>query len=416
VKLDDTGFEESVDRWILAALHADRIGNLDDLVCHLPGVYPTDVRAAVNRLETCGRLPVATARRLRRRAQAVSSPATADWQLPVPHPLDFDWRFSTGALERLVAECEQLAGGEQVVLLGAPTVMCALRERSRVPALLLDANPGVVGSFPPDPNYLVRKCDFRLDELPNVTARVIVLDPPWYRDHERLFLWAASRLSRSGTTVLVSMPAEGTRPGVAKETEAALQSAGRWGLEVRWREPGALAYLSPPFERNALAAAGLKGIPHEWRRGDLIALQATATTAEDCAPEASTDRWPEVTFGRVRVRVRVPATPRFGRILPQLRSVVPGDVLDSVSRRDARRDMADVWTSGNRIFSCESPAALMVVLQAIANRKTPEGEVASAVGRPLTATEESNICAAADQVCTVVETETEELAAMGWAA
>jgi hypothetical protein len=125
------------------------------------------------------------------------------------------------------------------------------------------------------------------------------------------------------------MPAEGTRPGVANETEAALQSAGRWGLEVRWREPGALPYLSPPFERNALTAAGLKGIPQEWRRGDLIALQATTLTAEDGAPEASTDRWSEVTIGRVRVRVSVPATQRFGRIRPQLRSVVPGDVLDS---------------------------------------------------------------------------------------
>jgi hypothetical protein len=283
-------------------------------------------------------------------------------------------------------------------------------------ALLLDANPAVVASFATDGQCEARQCDFRQGVLPDVKSSVVLLDPPWYPGHECLFLWTAARLCAPGATALVSLPATGTRPGVADETAAALRSATRWGLNVEAIEPGFLGYLSPPFERNALAAAGLPGIPAEWRRGDLVRLRASGDTVHEPPPSVPTSSWPEAAIGQVRFQLRIPERTSFGRIAPQLNTIVPGDVLDSVSRRDPRREMVDVWTSGNRVFGCASPGVLLWILQAMRDRESPEMIVASAVGRPLTRPERRNIRVAVDQVYTLVSTEMEELAAMGWAA
>ncbi len=40
-------------------------------------------------------------------------------------------------------------------------------------------------------------------------------------------------------------------------------------------------------------------------------------------------------------------------------SLVKGDILPTVSRRDPRRRQADVWTSGNRIFQTDNPRLVL---------------------------------------------------------
>jgi hypothetical protein len=412
---DHQRFQRAVDDWILAAARSS--ASFDDLLCGLPGVYPPDVTAGLDRLEEKHQLTEPLARRLRRRAPQARAVAPEAQHLPVPHPLDFDWRFAPGALDRLVAECENCARGDLVVLLGAPSVLCALESRGSVPALLLDANKAIVDVFAADGPHSAALCDFGSDAIPAVVASVVVIDPPWYCDHEGLFLWAASRFCREGTTVLVSMPAAGTRPGAVEETESALAAARTWGLEVAWREPGALPYLSPPFERNALAAAGFRALPEDWRRGDLVALAATGGPRGDRPAVAACSRWPEVAIGRVRIRVRPRADEHHGYLAsPALRSIVPGDVLDSVSRRDPRRDAVDVWTSGNRVFACASPRTLLLLLESLAQSRSPERAIAEALGRALTPSEMRRIKATVQQVISLIATEADELSALGWAA
>jgi hypothetical protein len=83
----------------------------------------------------------------------------------------------------------------------------------------------------------------------------------------------------------------------------------------------------------------------------------------------------------VRVRIRQPNLSGFAD--PSLVSVVPGDVLQSVSRRDSRRRLADVWTSGNRIFACQGRGVLQQILRAVAVGRSPYEAVALALERPL---------------------------------
>jgi hypothetical protein len=421
VKVDTTAnaFEAKVEGFVRAAIREQAPDSFDELVLHLPGVYPTDALLAVDRLGQKGEVDAVTLARLRRRGaigQAASSPSNP---LPVPHPLDFDWRFSASAVERLVSECEARASGTRSVLLGAPSVFWALRERGVVPALLLDANPCVIGVLAGtgDDLHDARLCDLRCDLLPNEDSAVVVVDPPWYREHERLFLWAAARLCRAGGAVLVSMPAEGTRPGVRAEREATFRFARQLGFEVERMEPGALGYVSPPFERNSLAAVGLGGMPAEWRRGDLVVLRLrehTDAARPVCAVET---RWPEVTIGAVRVRIRATGaeTPQAA-LDPRLREVVPGDVLDTVSRRDPRREAVPMWTSGNRVFAARSPRALVELVRSLAGGCDAEASIAAVAGRRLTTTERRNIRCAVAQVSAVIDAERDELAAMGWAA
>ena len=124
-----------------------------------------------------------------------------------------------------------------------------------------------------------------------------------------------------------------------------------------------MTYVTPPFEANAFRAAGLAGlVPDDWRRGDLMVFQrrALALGARPTAGTSEEERWE--TFERGGVVIRVTDQADEGDD-PRLVSIVAGDVLGTVSRRDARRAKARVWTTGNRIFGCGAPATLRRVLR-----------------------------------------------------
>jgi hypothetical protein len=217
---------------------------------------------------------------------------------------------------------------------------------------LLDANPAVTNCFLEGTlEAQPFRCDVTNDLLPALKAALVILDPPWYEEHMHAFLWAASHLCIVGGHLLVSMPQIGTRPGITQEWVRIMDWAQQLGLFLMQVEPGALPYITPPFERNALQAAGLYAITEEWRRGDLaVFLHAHQTNVS--RPRAThEDGWAEEVLLGMRIRIRPQHEEGFQD--PSLISSVRGDVLPSVSRRDQRRRFADVWTSGNRIFACQ---------------------------------------------------------------
>ena len=53
---------------------------------------------------------------------SLSKSSSTGW--PMPHPLDYDWRFSPATVESLSARCIQLAPAEsEIALLGAPSLV-----------------------------------------------------------------------------------------------------------------------------------------------------------------------------------------------------------------------------------------------------------------------------------------------------
>jgi hypothetical protein len=420
-------YEEDVARWIAAALSQREVA-WPDLLRSLPGVYPSEVIAALSRLTSGTLLPVASV--VQHRAAAVIEDARSaraarvvdhHWEaggvpLPVPHPLDFEWRFSPEAVELLLERCERAsATWDTIALVGAPTLMIGAAERKNsrnhvlldrnraVVALLLDALPGAQV-------FVFDACQ---DPPPGYNAAVTVLDPPWYDAHFRGFLWTAARLTAPGGRVLLSLPALGTRPGIREERAALLQWADQLGLTLIDLEEGPLPYVTPPFERNALRAAGVANCPSDWRRGDLATFElreATGTSREAGRPTPPSEAllWPEVSACGVRVRFKpLPSSSPVAKDLA-LRAIVPGDVLPSVSSRDPRRSLAAIWTSGNRVFRFEHPLLLRAALQASLNAEEAGDGVSRGIGRTIVHPERDQLREASTRLMQVIHLEHEE--------
>ncbi len=412
-------FARRVDRWVLDAAWR-RHRAFDDLVVSLPGVYPVAVLDALRRLANSGTLsPLVLARAVEDagRRPPVQPHICHRIALPVPHPLDYDWRFGEAAIDRVLGECLELTGPTNTVaLLGTPSIMRAVVERDYPRrTLLLDRNvtPDLITSVRSGDSVV--HCDLRGDPLPNMSASVVVLDPPWYDEDMRAFLWAAHRLCTVGGHVLMSVPPVGTRPGVAGERERLIGWARALGFVPMRTLTSALPYVSPLFERNALRTEGVYAVLPEWRRGDLIVLvREHARILSRPSAWIETNRvseWVEDALHGVRIRVRRSAP--SGDMDPSLLPCVPGDILPSVSRRDTRRRNADVWTSGNRIFRCRDPYTFISILRGLATGRDPCHEVRAAIGRQVTPAEAALISGVAGKVRHIVDLERAEATLFG---
>jgi hypothetical protein len=369
---------------VMVATTAPRCRSLAELLHRVPGAYPGDVMAVVDQLADDRLLDPVTWQRLRSRSGTSDEDHAASVQLPDPHPLDYDWRWAPRTVHMLLTRCIQATSpGDTIALLGTPTLLAAAAIRRERRWLLLEASQATTAALASRYPDRVVRCDLASGELPELHAQAVVADPPWYPDDTRVFLWAAARLAAADAPVLLAQPGPATRPGVLAERAGILSFAQSTGLEAARIHPAALAYVSPPFERTALHAAGLLPlVPLTWRRGDLIELRRTrAPTAT--RPQAHPDgRWREVTLNGARIRFRLDAAIHPGAADPRLVRLVTGDILPTVSRRDPVRDRVRVWTASNRVFGCQAPALLARLADALARQSPVSSALTEHLGRP----------------------------------
>lgn len=398
---------------VLVADAASRCASFGDLLTHLPGVPPDEAAWALDRLTASRLIDPAAAARLAPATQSAWVRDEDDGEtrmLPVPHPLDYDWRFTPDTAQRLHVQSVQLSRpGDTIALLGTPSIMSSavLTPQARR-WVLLEASPTTTDALSRLAPGDVVHCDLSRDELPPLDAQAVVADPPWYPEHARVFVWAAAKLTRPGAAVLLAQPPVATRPGILAERAGVLAFAQQAGLDPVTIRPGALAYVSPPFERQALAASGLgQAVPPTWRRGDLIVMRRTAAAGNTARPVLDAGEcWREVVLRGARIRFRLDQPTSEGPADPRLRHLVNGDVLASVSRRDPLRQHVSVWTGGNRVFGCRSPGLLHVIAAAMAAGGPTVSAVATYLGRSATSTEQAHIGHAARQLTGLARAET----------
>lgn len=375
-ELSGSAFAAKVDALTRAAI-LEGATTFAALLDRLPAVYPTELLASLDRLSSRGVIALDVAASVRREA-ALKRTGLAEGRslLPLPHPLDFEWRFTPDAARALLDRAAGMTPpGGDLLLFGTPglAVEAMSLPVGRRIAFLAEDN-----SVTDRVIALNRATGSPLDVafcsagLPRESADAVLLDPPWYLDFVRPMLAAAARACRQGGVVLISLPPEGTRPSAEADRHAAIGFGRRLGLEMVEHSALAIGYETPFFERNALAAAGVHPPPH-WRRGDLLVfrkmLQATRPPLADTAHRRP---WTEVPIGRMRLFIRAgdqaPSADK-ARIL----SLVDGDILPTVSRRDPRRRAAQVWTSGNRIFATDNPQLLLEAAISCAGAESGSG-------------------------------------------
>lgn len=372
----EKAFSTQVDNWVETALHAGA-GDLESLLLALPGVYPTEVLKSVKRLGVRGTVSKRLASSIGFSAtptvRAVETRASLS-TLPAPHPLDYDWRFTKEAGSEIVDVAHSL--GERLVCIGAPSVFSVATQRRMFDdATLIDRNRAIVNHFG-NPSPTVILCDVLTDQLPQLRADVIVTDPPWYHEHFRAFLWAASEICGVGGYVLLSLPMKGTRPGVLEERGRIFDWAARLGFNIYELDEGGLYYETPPFEKNALLAAGVALQGGAWRRGTLCVLRKMSdlNVERPLFIPSIHDSWDEASLFGTRFFFRQGV--RIGFDDPSLIPLVSGSILPSVSRTHPLRPHVDVWTSGNRVFRCRSPR----LVKSIADTLAIDGDLGDVVG------------------------------------
>lgn len=359
--LSQTMFAARVDSLTKAAIMDGAIG-FAALLRSLPGVYPTEVLASLDRLAGDKAIDPALAVSIRRQS-AASAKDVAEGRslLPLPHPLDYEWRFTPDAARSLLNRAADLTSHDgDLLLFGTPGLaiealtlpigrrLAFLAESNSITDRVLALNRATGSPL---------AIAFCSGGLPRESADGVLLDPPWYLDFVRPMLAAAAHACRPGGVVLISLPPDGARPSAEADRQAVVAFAARLGLSVVDHAPLAIGYETPFFERNALAAAGIYP-PPEWRKGDLVVFRKTRASKRPPAVSSARRReWIEVGIGRMRLLIRVVGQAKSDEA--GLVSLIDGDILPTVSRRDPRRRLVNVWTSGNRIFHSDNPQLVL---------------------------------------------------------
>jgi hypothetical protein len=361
---DESEFLSQVQSWTeCLVLKGER--DFASLVSRLPGVDPILVATVLKHLiDSGGGSPYQL---LHDQACRPTVRETNGAAVPfVPHPVDFDWRFTPSCALELTGQILALTRPGRIALLGTPTLVSAIESSLPPSALrLFDKNSlwtDRIGRQ--DPMLKVTACDLTLDRLAAdnlAAADVVIMDPPWYSPIQKAYLWAAIQLIRPGGFVVTTVPPQGTRPRIRAERADIEAYADSAGLALVSATEGLVRYVTPPFEANAMRAAGVFQSLPDWRSGDLAIYQSRRNVAlERPVVATSESRWAEVMIRGVRIKMRLPAGSLDETAeSPELEPLVPGDVLPSVSARHPLRKLVDVWTSGNRVFKCKNTRALL---------------------------------------------------------
>ena len=403
--VDQADFDSAIDNLVSATLN--QCADWAALLYRLPSVYPPLV------LESAKRLSLLHMIRFGNGSFTETQPSFAmrlwsQGKLLTPHPQDASWWFSDSALQTLVERIWRLPTKKgELLMLGTPTLFHFAKQLAPQQSVILLDKESVNES-----NGLHRslRVDLLREQPSYMKAAVIIADPPWYWSDMRAFLWTARRNSKEGTFVMMSVPPVGTRPGVQKEWVELLDWAESLGLHLLDYQPAALPYVSPPFERNALLAAGLKSCPMDWRRGDLAVFLCNSEVEPtgELVLAGVDEVWQEAVFGQVRWRIQ--STQWNGWESPLLSEIVPGDVLPSVSRRDNRLRSVRAWTSGNRVFGCLGGFALCKIAQALERNRCPVSSLEVYWGSKLDADQVVQVEETVERLRKIIEVEEQEVA------
>lgn len=277
-----------------------------------------------------------------------------------PHPLDFEWRNTAKSLNYLAGLIGKVNGNtDKVLILGMPTLFatCSARNLTQNITLIERNSPIIQGlnQFRQQTKQIIEDDIFHAKPDNIGKYHSVFIDPPWYTNYLYQFVWLAAKCLQPNGVLVISIPPINTRDEVDQERVEWFSFCQQQGLCIERLDPEVLQYAMPFFEFNAFRAAGVSNTLPFWRKGDLVYFRKVRES-DSLRPELTipTEPWEEFEVDSVRVRVMTDHD-GDGKSDMQIDSIVPQDILPSVSRSNELRKSANIWTSGNRVFRTNRP-------------------------------------------------------------
>ena len=400
-------FSNELEESILQIVNSGQ-SDFNEILKILPGVYPTTVLKCIQKLISEKHIGENFLEQLFYNEKLENTTLVSKPTFRIPHPLDYHWKFSQKTCNDLLNRAYELTNpGNIIGLIGAPSLL-------EKPHDFFDEREIIsIDKNPLDP--FTRKyvgCssytrDLLIESIPEISTNLIIVDPPWYPEYYKSFLWASSKVCVTNGYILLSVPPEGIRPGIKGELEDIFDFASKAGLSCIGYETKAITYNMPQFERNALMASGLKNIDANWRTADLATLTKTKQISTSRPFFKNTNNWFEIILDSIVLRVKEKDHTEFKN--PTLVPLVDGDIFSSISRRDSRRDLIDVWTSGNRVYLCQGTHILICILKAIQEKESPIKLISKMINRKLNIHEIRQVLETTRKIKEIVSSELSEL-------
>lgn len=268
---------------------------------------------------------------------------------PNPHPLDYDWRFSSTTADRLAVLCTQ----GRTLALGVPTVAAKL-SRMKEEVTLIDSHP-----IQEVANHLC--LDINLSEPLKGSYDFIVMDPPWYLDvYYRWLSWAANS-SNVGTKIFLSIWPDSTRPLAQIEKNELFEWISDWA-DLEYFE-NHLEYQTPQFEKMSYITKS----NNKKRLGDLviITIKKTPTLKET---KNTNDQWIRYLFNDYQLAIKLEKNDNNSDHVKLNKLENANEwIWPSVSKRTSGREKIQIWSSENEVGGIDNPTTLIHILDRLNN-------------------------------------------------
>lgn len=344
------------------------------------GIHPIEVLNSIKRLYDQEVIDHDSYQALIKSAAKYSCPEFGEYLqiLPVPHQMDFDWRFSNKGVEHFAGfiDNEIIKKGHKIriAFIGSPSLFryYCVNNNGHVELYLIDFNANNhMGNFkiPKCAHILECNLHYNIDtayEVESIQADLIVMDPPWYPEYYKKFFEIADIVGASQCTVIGVSPPILTRDTITQERAMIDLFVRKLGFNNLEYVPACIEYYTPPFEKNVFWINGINNYPACWRKGDFFLTKRGGV--KNCHHSevtclATGGSWTEKRIGIVRIKIRQDIQDEDIGFGIRLNHIYKSDIYPSVSRRFKGYDKINVWTSGNRVFYCTNIPVLFMIIE-----------------------------------------------------
>lgn len=334
-------------------------------------IHPLDIMMALGRLHRSRKISSTMYRKVMKSAKDKGKVVLEnDNLLPVPHLLDYDWRFDNQGIERMISlinkNCKR--DNKVIAFVGTPSLFkrCFSRGDIKNTYILIDKNADKHINYITrcSQNFLYFKCDIMNCQMTDIRADIVIMDPPWYLNYNKLFFEFANSLLTIGGKIICVLPPKYTRKNIEEELESLKQYIGDLGIITEHYFRNIVSYSTPPFERNVLKANGIYCLPKGWRTGDVLIARKVNETRVNIKPIIIEEsQWEEISIGSVKYKLKTNQNLEVKSADLAIEKIYINDIYPSVKRSmSINEKKINIWTSGNRVFYCNNIPLLYYVL------------------------------------------------------